>query len=225
MKRLRALAGFVLIAALGMAGCITVQTKGETQGQGQSATVSSTNQKQAERTSKQKTAPRAKGAVDGKWKGKTPDLVRDFETLHGIKEGKGATANTVYIFVDPRCGFCRRVYNESRAYINKGHSIKWIPVVVLGDPDNGNALAAAMLNANSPAIVRRIIGNKEQIKVKPTATHRQKLEYNEAYFFAAFRQADLSGQEGVPMALYLDHRTGKVTIMTRVYLPELFGSL
>lgn len=63
------------------------------------------------------------------------------ETLHdhllsdkvaGILEGK-ASPNTAFVFFDPLCGHCHKLYQNTRAYVKAGASIKWIPINILGD--------------------------------------------------------------------------------------------
>jgi hypothetical protein len=169
----------------------------------------------------------ARAAMEGKWKGGIPDQIKGLETLHGVKEGKGAAVDTVYIIVDPRCSYCRATYNATRAYVARGYTIKWIPVVVLADPVAGEQLSASLLKMGTPDAVRRILGNKESIRTKPTARQKKALEYNGQYFDAVFEKAGMSDQAGVPVAFFLDHRDGRARMVMGVsqdaVLKDIFG--
>jgi thiol:disulfide interchange protein DsbG len=170
-------------------------------------------------------------ALVGKYSGAIPESIKTIDTLAGIKEGKGGQADTLYVIVDPRCPYCRKAYNLTREYVKRGFTIKWIPAVVLGNPQQGNALAATILQATPQQqadALRRVLGNKEEIATEPTKATIEALDRNAAFFFAAFQNNGVE-QAGVPVAFFLDKRTGKPRMMTGIselpVIEEVFGKL
>jgi hypothetical protein len=170
-------------------------------------------------------------ALVGKYTGTIPESIKTIDTLSGIKEGKGGQADTLYIIFDPRCPYCRKAYNYTRDYIQRGFTVKWIPAIVLGNPSQGNALAATILQAKptqQAETLRRVLGNKEEIASVPTQTTVDTLARNEAFFFAAFKNNQVE-QAGVPAAFFLDKRTGKPRMMTGIselpVIEQVFGKL
>jgi hypothetical protein len=171
---------------------------------------------------------RAAAAFDGKFTGDIPESMKTVDSLAGVKEGKGGIADTLYIIIDPRCPYCRKAYNITREYVKKGYTIKWIPVVALGDPANGLPLAATILQSKDKDVVERVLGKHEQIKTQPTKETEEALRTSLAFMFAAFEKNG-GQQAGVPVAFFIDHRTGKPRMMTGVsemiVLEDIFGKL
>ena len=172
-----------------------------------------------------------RGALVGSYNGVIPDSIKTVDSLAGIKEGKGGPADTLYVIFDPRCPYCRKAYNETRAYVKRGFTIKWIPAVALGNPEQGVALAATVLQAKpgqQADILRRVLGNKEEIPTQATKATQEALARNLEFFFAAFRNNRVD-QAGVPAAFFLDKRTGKPRMMTGVselpVIEAVFGKL
>lgn len=170
-------------------------------------------------------------ALVGKYTGAIPESIKTIDSLVGFKEGKGGQADTLYIIFDPRCPFCRKAYSFTREYVKRGFSIKWIPAVVLGNPSQGSALAATILQSKpdqQAEALRRVLGNKEEIVTEPTKATLETLERNAAFFFAAFQNNRVE-QAGVPAAFFLDKRTGKPRMMTGIsempVIEEIFGKL
>lgn len=66
---------------------------------------------------------------------KSTETLRDHllsDKVTGILEGK-PSANTAFVFFDPLCGHCHKLYENTRSYVKAGASIKWIPINILGD--------------------------------------------------------------------------------------------
>lgn len=170
----------------------------------------------------------AVAAMDGEFKGDLPESIKTVASLEGVTEGDGRSADTVYIIVDPRCPYCRQTYNMTRDYVKAGRTIKWIPTVALGDAANGLPLAAAILQSKEPDVVERILGKHEHITSTPTKETEEALERNLSFMLAAFKQNSELRQAGVPVAFYLDHRTGQPRMMTgvseNVVLRDIFGT-
>lgn len=164
-------------------------------------------------------------AMDGKYTGELPDSMLAVDSLAGVKEGNGAISDTVYIIIDPRCQYCRKAYNATRDYVKKGYSIKWIPTVALGDYQNGVQLAATILQSQDQSVLQRMLSKHEQIKTPPTEQMEGDLERNLMFMFGAFKQS--GGEAGVPVAFFLDHRTGEPRMLTGVseqpILDDIFG--
>ena len=57
-------------------------------------------------------------------------MLKDIGQTTWIKEGKGP--HIIYIFFDPNCPFCHRLYVNTRAWIKQGKvQLRWIPVGIL----------------------------------------------------------------------------------------------
>ncbi|MEJ2360436.1 MAG: thiol:disulfide interchange protein DsbG [Gammaproteobacteria bacterium] len=64
-----------------------------------------------------------------------------------VKEGKGP--HIIYIFFDPNCPYCHRLYEHTRKWIKQGKvQLRWIPVGILTTTSPGKA--AAILGAKDP---------------------------------------------------------------------------
>jgi len=63
-----------------------------------------------------------------------------------ISEGKGP--HTAYVFFDPNCPFCHKLFEETRGLVNGGKlRLRWIPVGILTTTSHGKAVA--MLGAKN----------------------------------------------------------------------------
>lgn len=171
------------------------------------------------------------GALVGKFNGPVPESIKTIESLAGVKEGPGGPADTLYIVVDPRCPYCRKAYNNLRPYVKRGMTIKWIPVVALGDPASGTPITASILQVKpgeQADMLRRVLGNKEEVKSVPSKAVLQALDRNLEFFYAAFKNNNVD-KVGVPAAFFLDKRTGNPRMMTGIQempvIEEIFGRL
>lgn len=172
-------------------------------------------------------------ALEGKYTGAIPEAIKTVATLDGIQEGKGDPSNTVYIIFDPRCHYCHDAYALTRKYVKKGYAIKWIPSMALGDPEGGAPVAASIMQSKTPLEeLNRVMTTAypfSGINVKPTKTTMEALAKNLSFLFAAFENSHTNGPAGVPVAFYIDHRTGKPTMMTgmssQVVLNDIFGQI
>jgi len=71
-------------------------------------------------------------------------LLGDIHQASWIAEGKGP--HVIYIFFDPNCPYCHKLFEETRSYVKQGKvTLRWIPVGVLTTTSKGKA--AAMLQA------------------------------------------------------------------------------
>ncbi len=154
-------------------------------------------------------------AFDGKAPTQIPEAIRLVDGLAGFKEGKGGPADTLYVIIDPRCPYCRRAYLNTREHVKNGATIKWIPTAALGRPEQGLPLAATILRANNPDVVARVLGNHEQIGTPPTDFELKQLDSSLDFMFEAFKQNN-EPNPGVPVAFFIDRRSGKARMMMGV---------
>lgn len=71
-------------------------------------------------------------------------LLHDMHKAVKITEGKGS--KTLYVFFDPNCPFCHKLFEELRPYVKQNEvTIHWIPVGILTSTSPGKA--AAILQA------------------------------------------------------------------------------
>ena len=165
-------------------------------------------------------------AFDGKAPTQIPEAIRLVDGLAGYKEGKGGPADTLYVIIDPRCPYCRRAYLNTREYVKNGATIKWIPTAALGRPEQGLPLAATILRANNPDVVARVLGNHEQIGTPPTDFELKQLDSSLDFMFEAFKQNN-EPNPGVPVAFFIDRRSGKARMMMgvseQVVIEDIFG--
>jgi len=74
-------------------------------------------------------------------------MLKDIRQTTWITEGKGP--HLIYIFFDPNCPFCHKLYLNTREWIKQGKvKLRWIPVGILATTSPGKA--AALLSAKDP---------------------------------------------------------------------------
>lgn len=150
----------------------------------------------------------------------TSEAINNIAPLVGVKEGRGTIDKTLYIMFDPRCPYCHSVYNKTRAYVKAGGTIKWLPVVVLGDKANGVRLVADILQARDPAAAMVKVFGKPVGVATADASTTKVVRDNEAYFFAAFDRNKAVGQAGVPVAFF-ETKTGEPQMVSGIDDDEL----
>ncbi|MCA8197359.1 DsbC family protein [Burkholderia vietnamiensis] len=161
--------------------------------------------------------------------GGVSESISGVAALTGIKEGRGSAARTIYIMFDPRCPHCRNVYDQSRDFVRRGGSIKWLPVTVLGNAPDGLNRVAAILQSKDPVQAMNVIEHSAvvpQADVKPTTVNT--VSANEAYFWAAYTRNPSAGQPGVPVAFFQD-RNGAPQMVSDIddpaLLKRIFGEM
>jgi thiol:disulfide interchange protein DsbG len=74
-------------------------------------------------------------------------MLHDIDHTTWISEGK--SKHIIYIFFDPNCPFCHRLYVNTRTWVKEGKAeLRWIPVGILTTTSAGKA--AAILGAKDP---------------------------------------------------------------------------
>lgn len=146
----------------------------------------------------------AASQLQSKWDGKVPEQIKGIARLSGVKEGSAPLEKTLYIVFDPRCPHCHAVYQKTRSFIAKGGTIKWLPVTVLGRPDEGARLVAeVMQDANPVKALATVMNAKRPGLGRPDKTVLQAISENESYFWAAFERNKNAGEPGVPVAFFM----------------------
>lgn len=169
------------------------------------------------------------GEVIGKYSGKLPPSMAAVASLSGFTEGKGEPADTVYIIFDPRCTFCHTAYNETRKYVAKGFTIKWIPALALGKEEVGLPLAASILQNPSTQTLDRLFNASNDLKPRVTPNQKsiEQLARNLTFLKQSRAQSTGDATAKVPMAYYLNKQTGqpKMTggVSEQVILEMIFG--
>jgi thiol:disulfide interchange protein DsbG len=74
-------------------------------------------------------------------------MLADIKQTTWISEGKGA--QVIYIFFDPNCPYCHRLFVNTRSWVKQGKlELRWIPVGILMTTSEGKAIA--ILQADDP---------------------------------------------------------------------------
>lgn len=74
-------------------------------------------------------------------------MLTDIDQATWVSEGKGP--HIMYIFFDPNCPFCHKLYVNTRSWVKDGKvELRWIPVGILAATSAGKA--AAILGAKDP---------------------------------------------------------------------------
>lgn len=133
-------------------------------------------------------------------------MLADIQQATWIRDGE--SAHVVYVFFDPNCPYCRRVYENLRPQVEFGEvELRWIPVGILMATSLGKA--AAMLEAKDPA--EALHRNEERFTIDtgafggieeepaPRDDTLQRLARNLALL-------QRSGRDAVPSLLYRDKR-------------------
>lgn len=86
-------------------------------------------------------------AADGYMTSVAKKMLSGIDRATWVQEGKNQ--HVVYIFFDPNCPYCHKLYTDTRNWIKRNAiEIRWIPVGVLTATSSGKA--AAILEAADP---------------------------------------------------------------------------
>lgn len=165
--------------------------------------------------------------IVGTWNKDLPPAIELLSKLKGAKEGKGSDADTLYVLYDPRCPNCHEAYRETRKYIEKGFSIKWIPTVLLKKSDEGYKLAAATLHDSS--LLGKAFSKDTTGLSDATEADKKAIDENQAFLVQATQQSTNSNTIAVPTAFYLNKKTGQPKMTTGLsdasILDMIFGKI
>ena len=147
----------------------------------------------------------------GKYTGEIPEAIKALDSLGGPKIGNGGPGETLYVIIDPRCPYCHQAYDSLKPYMDKGVTIKWIPTVALGQPEQGLPQANAVLHARTRAELDKIMTDPKAYPRALEGKDGEDLQRNLSFMFQAFEQN--GGQSGVPAAFFVDKNTGQPRMM------------
>lgn len=133
-------------------------------------------------------------------------MLADIQQASWVRDGN--SKHVIYVYFDPNCPYCRRVYDGLRTQVEFGNvELRWIPIAVLTTTSPGKA--AAILEATDPtAALRR---NEEQFSTEtgslggieeellPRKDTLARLDRN----LALLRR---SGRDNIPALLFRDAR-------------------
>lgn len=135
------------------------------------------------------------------------DLLAKLEGIADVPAGT-APGQVATIFFDPRCPYCHAAWTALHGKV----AARWVPVVVLGDPEAGTRMAAAILAAPDRVAA---LTNAFDAKLTPTAAAGPeigaKLAENKEAFAAIFAAAPQL-RPGVP-TLFVPRPDGRLAIM------------
>lgn len=81
------------------------------------------------------------------WERLAESMLADIHQATWISEGSGP--GVIYIFFDPNCPYCHKLYLNTRGWIKEGKAqLRWIPVGILTTTSHGKA--TALLSAADP---------------------------------------------------------------------------
>lgn len=63
------------------------------------------------------------------------------------QSAKGPVKSSIYVFIDPNCGYCHLAYKALTPYVEKGLEIKWVPVAFLRE-DSADKAAYLLTQKN-----------------------------------------------------------------------------
>lgn len=86
--------------------------------------------------------PAAQAAQDTQPPAQNPAIVLLKNMGKAIKITEGTGPKTLYVFFDPNCPFCHKLFEELRPYVKKHEvTVHWIPVGILTSTSPGKAAA------------------------------------------------------------------------------------
>ncbi len=149
-------------------------------------------------------------------------ILRAAKDAGWIAEGNGP--RLVYIFFDPNCPYCHKLYQESRTWVGRdGLQLRWIPVGILMPSSAGKA--AAILEAKDPLAAFR--ENEDKFgsaprfggiaEAPPSQATGKRLQQNTMLF-------KQTGMPGVPVILFRE-ASGSVRIVEGTPSPRLLDEM
>ncbi len=92
-------------------------------------------------------AAAAAPAVPNKRATASASMLADIQQATWIRDGK--SAHVIYVFFDPNCPYCHKIYADLRPQVSRGEvELRWIPLGILMTTSLGKA--AAILEAKDP---------------------------------------------------------------------------
>ena len=163
----------------------------------------------------------------GDFKGEVPESIKAINNLKGITFGKAPIDKTLFILFDPRCPYCKQVFDNQQKYIDKGYSFKWIPTEALGrDPLVTNQIQTVFSAKDQQAELTALMkGDPSRTQINATPDTLKVLAENQSFLIGVFKVN--GGQAGVPTAFFINHKTGspemKQGISEEVVMKRILG--
>ena len=168
----------------------------------------------------------------GKYKGETPEIINILDGMGGFKVDESVpAADTVYVIYDPRCPYCKELYDKLKTtdLKSKEITIKWLPSVALGVKDENDPAikrAAHALDAKNVADFEATLSDSYSSEDAVSDEAKMRLEENIAFLFEASRQT--FGDEhpkSVPATFFVDKTTGQPQMMYGASSDSVFRAI
>lgn len=129
--------------------------------------------------------------------------------LRGVIDSNGVpfrqNAPIVYVFFDPLCLYCHKLYNNTRKLVLQGAVIKWLPVDALGS--RGIPISSAMLRAGTKTLPQ--FATNSVTGVAPTQDEKQAISDN--MLMATSLAFTVGKSMATPMMVYVE-RNGMLAV-------------
>lgn len=97
--------------------------------------------------------------------------------LKWVPDGSPSAKKVVYVFFDPNCPYCHRLWTTMRSAVQSGKvQVRWLPVAILKD-DSKN-LAAAIYEAKNPSQAMAQMVNRQLQPVRISDAVNKSVAYN-----------------------------------------------
>lgn len=133
-------------------------------------------------------------------------MLADIQQASWVRDGN--SKHVIYVYFDPNCPYCRRVYDDLRTQVEFGDvELRWIPIAVLTTTSLGKA--AAILEAKNPTEALR--NNEEHFSTETGSLGgiEEELLPRKDTLARLERNLDLlrrSGRDNVPALLFRNTR-------------------
>jgi thiol:disulfide interchange protein DsbG len=133
------------------------------------------------------------------------DAMRVVDGLLGFKEGNASFDKTLYIVFDPLCPHCHANYAAARTMVRQGMTIKWVPIVMLGNAvqraESVRQIAGA-LASSAPDRLDQLFARKFK-DGKPSQDLIKELMTTEDFFLKTHAHNPQAGPAVVPTVYFL----------------------
>lgn len=126
------------------------------------------------------------------------DTFADFEeeATYISTHPKGGSNGVVYVFSEPFCGWCSKIYRELQPEIEAGLEVRWVPVSFLSGQSSN--VIEYFLSAEDPLAAmaehEHIRAQRGQVNTSPvTAATQEKIDKNSEFM----KRFDISGTPGM----------------------------